>query len=196
MKQLDERYAGVLAAQQRLLREAFVAAGGREIDSQGDAFFVVFGRAKDAIAAAVAAQRALASHDWPGGVQVRVRMGMHTGEPSVAGERYIGLSVHRAARICAAAHGGQILLSQASYAVLVDEALPDITFRDVGEYRLKDLDHTERIYQLVVPDLRAEFAPPRTTEAVQPTALALAGRQRRAQRRCEGCLPVQGSGEL
>jgi WD40 repeat protein/class 3 adenylate cyclase len=192
LKQLGERYAGVLAAHQSLLREAFAAAGGREIDSQGDAFFVVFGRAKDAIAGALAAQRALASHEWPDEVQVRVRMGMHTGEPSVAGERYIGLGVHRAARICAAAHGGQILLSRASYAVLVDEALPDITFRDVGEHRLKDLDRTERIYQLVVPDLPAEFAPLRTTEAVEPDALALAGRERELIVAAEGFCPFKG----
>jgi WD40 repeat protein/class 3 adenylate cyclase/tRNA A-37 threonylcarbamoyl transferase component Bud32 len=174
--ELGERYAGVLAAHQHLLREAFAASGGREIDSQGDAFFVVFERAKDALGAALAAQRALAAHTWPDGAQVRVRMGMHTSEPSVAGERYIGLGVHKGARICAAAHGGQILLSQASYAVLVDDALSDVTFRDVGEQRLKDFDRPERIYQVVVRDLPAEFAPLRRADAVQTTVLALAGR--------------------
>jgi WD40 repeat protein/serine/threonine protein kinase len=192
LSELGERYAGVLATHQRLLREAFATAGGREIDSQGDAFFVVFERAQDAIAAALAAQRALVANKWPDGVQVHVRMGMHTGEPSVAGERYIGLGVHRAARICAAAHGGQILLSQASYAVLVDEAVPDMTFRDIGEHSLKDFDRTERIYQLVVPDLPAEFAPLRTAEAVQSTALALARSEREFVVAAEGVCPFKG----
>src|SRR5439155_11790145 len=92
-------------------------------------------------------------------------MGMHTAEPVVAEERYIGLGVHRAARICAAAHGGQILLSQASYAVLADDVLPDLRFRDLGEHTLKDLDRPERLYQLVVPDLPSDFPPLRGTGA-------------------------------
>src|SRR5439155_17640300 len=96
-------------------------------------------------------------------------MGMHTAEPVVAEERYIGLGVHRAARICAAAHGGQILLSQASYAVLADDVLPDLAFRDLGEHTLKDLDRPERIYQLVVPDLPSEFPPLRTMGSTSPT---------------------------
>ena len=159
---LGERYATVLADHQRLLRDAFTGSEGREIDTQGDAFFVVFPRAKDAVAAALAGQRALASHQWPERGTVRVRMGLHTGEPAAARDRYIGLGVHRAARICAAGHGGQILLSSATYAVLADDVLPDITFHDLGEHRLKDIGRPEQIYQLVVPDLPRVFPPPQT----------------------------------
>ena len=98
LRRLGDAYAGVLAEHQRLLREAFAAHGGREVDTQGDAFFVAFPRAVDAIQAAVDAQRALASHPWPEGGAVRVRMGLHTGEPASTGERYVGLAVHRAAQ--------------------------------------------------------------------------------------------------
>jgi class 3 adenylate cyclase/CheY-like chemotaxis protein len=161
LKALGEGYGAVLLEHQRLLREAFAGASGREIDTQGDAFFYVFPRGKDAVAGALAGQRALAEHSWPGEATVSVRMGMHTAEPSLAGERYIGLGVHRAARICAAAHGGQILLSQSTYALLADDVLPDLRFDDLGEYMLKDLDRAERLYQLVVPDLPREFPSPR-----------------------------------
>lgn len=165
---LGERYVDVLADHERLLRDAFAASGGREIDTQGDAFFVVFPRAKDAVAAALAGQRALAGHRWPDGMSVRVRMGLHTGEPVTAHDRYTGLGVHRAARICAAGHGGQILLSSATYALLADDVLPDITFQDLGAYRLKDLERPERIYQLTVPDLPRAFPPPRALPADVP----------------------------
>jgi class 3 adenylate cyclase/DNA-binding NarL/FixJ family response regulator len=177
LKQLGERYGEVLLGHQRILRAAFEAAAGREVDTQGDAFFIVFPRAKDAVAGALAAQRELRRESWPDGVEVRVRMAMHTGEPSVAAERYIGLAVHRAARICAAGHGGQVLLSQSSYAVLVDDVLPDLDFRDLGDHRLKDLDRPERIYQLVVPDLPAEFPPLKTLGQVTPEAIPFAGRE-------------------
>ena len=103
LKQLRERYTEALAEHQRILREAFDEHGGREVDTQGDSFFVAFPRAKDAVAAAVEAQCALAEHSWPEGAEFRVRMGVHTGEPTVGAERYVGLGVHRAARICAAA---------------------------------------------------------------------------------------------
>ncbi len=99
---------------------------------------------------------------WPAGVHLRVRMGLHTGEPAATQDRYIGLSVHRAARICAAGHGGQVLLSRATYAILADDVLPDLAFHDLGEHSLKDIDHAERIYQLLVPDLPRHFPPLRT----------------------------------
>ena len=175
---LGERYVEVLAAHERLLREAFAGSGGREIDTQGDAFFVVFPRAKDAVAAALAGQRALAGHRWPDGVIVRVRMGVHTGEPAAAHGRYIGLGVHRAARICSAGHGGQILLSSATYALLADDVLPDITFQDLGEHRLKDLERPERLYQLTVPDLPRVFPPPRSLPADVPRDESRAERNR------------------
>src|SRR5947207_10524894 len=112
LHQLGNRYAGVLRECRRLLRAAFQQANGVEVDTQGDSFFVVFERAADAVAAAAHAQRALFTAPWPDEAVVRVRMGMHTGEPQPTDEGYIGLDVHRAARIMSAAHGGQVLLSQ------------------------------------------------------------------------------------
>ena len=167
LKRLGDDYPLLLADHHSLLRKLFDEYGGREVDTQGDAFFVAFARAKDAVAAALGGQRKVAEHSWPQQAEIRVRMGIHTGEPAIAAERYIGLGVHRAARICAAAHGGQILVSQATYAVLVDDVLPDIRFRDLGEYSLKDFDRPERIYQLDVPDLPSGF-PPLRTLAVRP----------------------------
>src|SRR6266581_729962 len=112
LKQVGEHYPDVLAQCRHLLHTAFHACGGQEVDTQGDAFFVAFARATDAVSAVVAAQRALVAHAWPNGVTVRVRMGLHTGEPQLSAEGYIGLDVHRAARIMSAGHGGQVLLSQ------------------------------------------------------------------------------------
>ena len=111
-QQLGKQYASLLAKCRQLLRAAFIEFNGHEVDTQGDSFFVVFARATDAVSAAIAAQRALFTHVWPEGVTVRVRIGLHTGEPSVSTEGYVGLDVHRAARIMSAGHGGQVLLSQ------------------------------------------------------------------------------------
>ncbi len=178
LKRLGEDYKLLLAEHHDLFRALFVEHAGREVDTQGDAFFVVFQRAKDAVATALAAQRAVAAHSWPQQVDLRVRMGMHTGEPARAAERYIGLGVHRAARICSVAHGGQILLSHATYAVLADEMLPDLRFRDLGEHTLKDLDRPERLYQLVVPDLPSDFPPLRGTGAPSPHEAAASAGER------------------
>jgi class 3 adenylate cyclase len=136
LRQLGERYAEVVGRHDRLVRAACDDHGGREINTQGDAFFVAFERARDAVAAAVQAQRALAAELWPEGVGVRVRMGLHTGEPMVGATNYLGLAVHRAARICALGHGGQILLSSATREILEDDLRPAIAFRDLGEHRL------------------------------------------------------------
>jgi predicted ATPase/class 3 adenylate cyclase len=150
-------YADVLGEHQRLLRAAFAEHDGREVHTEGDAFFVAFARASDAIAAAVKAQRALASQDWPEGADVRVRMGVHTGEAKVRMDDYVGLDVHRAARICAAGHGGQVLISSSTRELAADELPIDVAFRDLGEHRLKDLDRPEHLFQLVVAGLRADF---------------------------------------
>ena len=112
LQELGDRYATVVADHRRILREAFGSTDGREVDTQGDAFFYSFRRAKDAVTAAVAGQRALAAHEWPDGAEVKVRMGLHTGEPTVGEEGYLGMDVVRAARICSAGHGGQILASE------------------------------------------------------------------------------------
>jgi peptide/nickel transport system substrate-binding protein len=168
LKQIGESYGEVLADHQRLLREAFERFGGQEIDTQGDSFFVAFSRARDAAAAAVEAQRALATHGWPEGVRFRVRMGVHTAEPAVQPDRYVGLGVHRAARIMAAGHGGQILLSNTTRELIEDDLPPDVSLQDLGEHRLKDLDRPERLFQLDAQGLPSDFAPLRTEEA--PTA--------------------------
>jgi predicted ATPase/class 3 adenylate cyclase len=156
---LRGRYAEVLAEHQRVLRAAFDAHNGREVHTEGDAFFVAFARASDAIAAAVTAQRSLASQRWPEGVDVRVRMGVHTGEAEVRQDDYVGLDVHRAARICAAGHGGQVLISSSTRELVADELPSDVALRDLGEHRLKDLERPEQLFQLVVGDLPADFPP-------------------------------------
>jgi predicted ATPase/class 3 adenylate cyclase len=182
LQQLGSRYTEVLADQRRILRAAFAAHSGHEVDTEGDAFFVAFPRAAAALACAFEAQRALAAHPWPDGAAVRVRMGLHTGEPRLAGGNYVGLDVHRAARIGAAGHGGQVLLSQTTHD-LVESELPDgIGLRDLGEHQLKDMRRPERIYQAVLPGLPADFPPLRTLDhhahnlPEQPTPLL--GRQR------------------
>jgi class 3 adenylate cyclase len=157
LTRLRSRYADVLGEHQRLLRAAFDEHHGREVHTEGDAFFVAFARASDAIAAAVSAQRSLASRPWPEDVEVRVRMGVHTGEAEVRLDDYVGLDVHRAARICAAGHGGQVLISSSTRELVDDELPDDVAFRDLGEHRLKDLDRPEHLFQLVVGDLPAEF---------------------------------------
>jgi predicted ATPase/class 3 adenylate cyclase len=159
LTRLRGRYAGVLAEHQRLLRAAFDEHDGREVHTEGDAFFVAFARASDAIAAAVSAQQALASQRWPEGVDLRVRMGLHTGEAEVRLGDYVGLDVHRAARICSAGHGGQVLISGATRELVADELPSDVALRDLGEHRLKDLDRPERLFQLVVGGLPADFPP-------------------------------------
>jgi class 3 adenylate cyclase len=162
LKRLGDGYAGVVAEHRRILREEFSIRNGVEMDTQGDAFFFSFGRAREAVAAAVAAQRQLASHTWPNGTMLRVRMSLHTGEPVVGEEGYVGIDVVRAARICAAGHGGQVLLSSAT-AALVGTGLPEgVRERDLGAHRLKDIDEPERIYQLDVDGLPSTFPPLRT----------------------------------
>ena len=152
LRRLGERYAEVVGRHDRLVRAACVSHGGREISTQGDAFFVAFPRAADAVAAAVQVQRTLAAERWPEGAGVRVRMGLHTGEPVVGATDYVGLAVHRAARICALGHGGEILLSSATRELLEDDLRTAISFRDLGERRLKDFDRPEHLYQVVIDD--------------------------------------------
>jgi DNA-binding NarL/FixJ family response regulator/class 3 adenylate cyclase len=165
LRRLRDSYAEVMADHERLLRSAFQDSGGHEINTQGDSFFVAFRKPKDAVGAAVNAQRAVARHPWPEETALRVRIGIHTGEATVAGDQYVGLAVHRAARICAAAHGGQVLLSQTTQALLEEEeALGELDFRDLGPRSLKNFDRPVRIYQLLAPDLPAEFPKLRSAE--------------------------------
>jgi YVTN family beta-propeller protein len=165
VKTLGARYTDVLAEHQGILRTAFAAHGGEEVDTQGDSFFVAFRRAKDAVAAAVDAQLELAAHAWPEGVRVTVRMGLHTGEPHVGTERYVGFGVHKAARIGAAGHGGQVLLSRATRELVADELPPHVTIRDLGARRLKDVARPEQLAQLVIEDLPSDFGELATLDA-------------------------------
>jgi YVTN family beta-propeller protein len=176
VKQLRDQYAGVLADHQRLLRAAFAAHNGHEVDTQGDSFFVAFSSARDALLAAAEGQLALHAHEWPDGVQVKVRMGLHTGQAVATGDRYTGLAVHRAARIGAAGHGGQILLSQATQTLLEDEEEDlHVFLRDLGEQRLKDLERPVRLYQAGVNGLPDTFPPiRREAELAQAAEAAVA----------------------
>jgi class 3 adenylate cyclase/CheY-like chemotaxis protein len=152
---LDDRWTSVLVHHRSLIREPTLDAGGQEIDCRGDELFVAFEDAASAARSAIEAQRALAAEDWPESVTVRVRMGMHTGEAIFADEDYLGVEVHRAARICFAGHGGQILLSAATAELLPD----DLETRELGEYLLRGLPDPQRIFQLTAPGLETEFAP-------------------------------------
>lgn len=157
---LSERWPDVAGAHRRLLRGAVAAAQGHEVDARGEEFLFAFQRAQDAVAAAADAQRALAEFVWPSDGRVRVRMGLHTGEPAIGDDGgYLGLDVHRVARICAAGHGGQVLCSATTHAILAGSRLE---FVDLGEQRLKGLERAERIFQLLIPDLPQEFAALRT----------------------------------
>jgi class 3 adenylate cyclase len=176
LQQLGDRWSEVIGAHNRLMREAFADGGGREVDRQGDAFFAVFPRARSALAAAAAIQRELVGHDWPDGVEVRVRMGVHTGEPAVGDEGYLGLDVVRAARICALARGGQVLVS-ASTRALVGTQLDGLSLQDVGEHRLKDIDEPEQLYELHGPGLRDDLPVPAATAPSTELVLDVADRQ-------------------
>jgi class 3 adenylate cyclase len=157
LKRLGKSYGELLAEQRRILRTAAEDHGGEEVDNQGDSFLFAFRRADEAARAAVDAQRTLATYEWPEESDVRVRMGIHTAEPSASEEGYYGLGVHRAARIMSAAHGGQVLVSLAASSVLEDAELDGAHLRELGEYWLKDLDRPERLYQLQAAGLQKIF---------------------------------------
>jgi DNA-binding SARP family transcriptional activator/class 3 adenylate cyclase len=155
-------YAAVLSAHRTLMTEAVSSNGGSEVDAQGDSFFCVFRTAHDAVAAAAAIQGSHRDHVFPAGATVRVRIGLHTGEPMIAGGRYVGLAVHRAARIMHAAHGGQVLASAATVDVTVDDMPAGVAVIDLGEYRLKGLERPEHLYELRIQSLEDDFPPPRS----------------------------------
>jgi predicted ATPase/class 3 adenylate cyclase len=164
LQALGSDYQDVLERHAAIMREALAEYEGVEVSTEGDAFFAAFRSAPMAVAAAVAAQRRLAHEPWPVGHPVRVRMGLHTGEGRRGGDSYVGLDVHRAARIAAAGHGGQVLLSDASRS-LVEAALPEgVTLRDLGRHRLKDLEQPEHLVQLMIGGLDQEFPAIRTLE--------------------------------
>jgi WD40 repeat protein/class 3 adenylate cyclase len=159
---LGDRYTTVLADHHGIIRSAIEKWNGREVDTQGDAFFVTFSRALDAVQCAVEAQRALSTHNWPQNKPLLVRMGLHTGEPLIASTGYVGMDVHRAARIGDAAHGGQILISHTTRELVFNDLPKGLTIRDLGEHRLKDLKFPTSIYQLSGEGLPLDFPPIRT----------------------------------
>jgi predicted ATPase/class 3 adenylate cyclase len=163
LQRLGDGFLAVLEDHNRLMRDAL--GDGVEIRSEGDAFFYVFSSAAAAVRAACAAQRGLASADWPEGGTVLVRMGIHTGEGVAGGDDYVGLDVHRAARIAAAGHGGQILVSDATRLLSMAAVVDDFTFVDLGEHRLKDLEQAEHIFQVAVKGLPSDFPPIRSLDA-------------------------------
>jgi class 3 adenylate cyclase len=162
-ERLPSAWQAVLADHRRLLTDAIVSNGGREIDSRGEEVFAVFESARSAVKAALAAQRAHARHPWPGGAQVRVRIGIHTGEPTVGDTGYLGLEVHRAARICGLAHGGQILLTRPTRELVFEQPAEDL-----GEIALKGLSRPEQVFQLVALDLPRDFPPLRGDHVPEP----------------------------
>jgi class 3 adenylate cyclase/streptogramin lyase len=178
LKTHRSEYASILADHHRILRDAFSAYGGREVDNQGDSFFVAFPRARNAVLAAATIQRSMTEHAWSGGAAVHVRMGIHTGEADVAADRYVGMSVHRAARISSVGHGGQVLVSPTTAGHLEDEDdLPGVALRDLGEHRLKNISRPVRLHQLDIDGLPRVF-PPLSSEPREPSRrrrTALAG---------------------
>jgi predicted ATPase/class 3 adenylate cyclase len=178
LHRLGPRWGVALSGQREILRAAFAQHGGIEMGTEGDSFFVVFRSAHDAVAAAVDGQRGLQRHDWPDGAELRVRMGIHTGEPQRHEDGYIGEDVHRAARIGSTANGGQIVLSSATHRLVRD--LAEVELRDLGHHRLKDLPGDEQLYDVVGPGLIAEFPPLRSlgkTAALPIAATPLVGRE-------------------
>ena len=162
-----ERYGDVLELHRRLLREAIAANGGTEVSTDGDSFFVVFDDPAAALGTTADGQRALGAANWPHGIrEVRVRMGLHTGDGVVAAGTYVGAAVNRAARIAAVAHGGQVVLSSVTRRLVEGLMLDGTRLRDLGEHRLKDLAEPERIAQLVIAGLPADFPPLRSLEAI------------------------------
>jgi class 3 adenylate cyclase len=155
VKKLGDGYGDVLSQHRRIVREVFGRSGGTEIDTQGDAFFYAFPRAREAVTASVEVQRAHAAAEWPAGATVRVRIGLHTGEPAVGEEGYHGLDVVRAARICTVARGGHVLMSETTRA-LVGSSLPDgVSVFPIGERHLKGIDEPERVFELDIEGVEA-----------------------------------------
>ena len=157
LTQTSDAYADLLARHSAILRSAIKEHSGTEVSTEGDSFFAAFPSAPDAVAAAASAQRSLAATPWPEGATIRVRMGLHTGEGRLGGDSYVGLDVHRAARIAAAGHGGQVLLSDSTRALVEPSLAPDLRLRDLGLHRLKDFDAPMQIAQLEIEGLPVDF---------------------------------------
>jgi class 3 adenylate cyclase len=165
LQRLGDRYAALLADVRSVIRGCVHRAGGREVDARADEFFAVFVRASAALQAAVEIERGVRSRAWPDGVEVRVRVGVHSGRPTLTDSGYVGLAVHTVARICSAAHGGQILLSGAARDAVGRARPAGLRLRSLGSHRLRGLRETQAIFQVEGADLQGRFAPLRTLAA-------------------------------
>ncbi|MDP9224427.1 MAG: adenylate/guanylate cyclase domain-containing protein, partial [Actinomycetota bacterium] len=165
LRQLGDRYADLLDDVRSIVRDAVLGAGGREVDVRADEFFAVFERVLAAIEAALAIQRALDQRTWPDDLECRVRAGIHSGRPTLTQTGYIGLSVHTAARVCSAAHGGQIVVSGETTAAIEGSLPAGIRFRSLGRHRLPGLTHAEALFQVEAEGLLADFPPLRSGHA-------------------------------
>ena len=159
---LDDRYASLLTDVRRLVRTAVRSAGGREVSARGDDLFAVFERAPAALEAALAIQRAMRAADWPEGLDVRLRIGLHRGRPALTDTGYVGLSVHAAARICFSGHGGQIVLSSAVRSAVVESLADGVGLRSLGSWRFQGLREPVELFQVEADDLLSDFPPPRS----------------------------------
>ena len=162
LARLDDRYAPLLADVRRRVRDAVRPAGGREVSARGDDLFVVFERAPAAVEAALAIQRAMRAGEWPGDSDVRLRIGLHRGRPALTDTGYVGLSVHAAARICFAAHGGQIVISSAVRTAVLDSLAEGVSLRGLGAWRFRGLPEPVDLFQVDAADLPREFPPLRS----------------------------------
>jgi class 3 adenylate cyclase len=167
LHRFDDRYASLMSAIRRAMRAVVRQAGGREVDARADDLFAVFERAPAALEAAIAIQRAMAAGPWLDGVDVRVRIGVHSGRPTLTETGYVGLSVHTAARICYSAHGGQILLSGSVRNAVLDALTDGIALTSLGSWRFQGLREPEDLYQVTAADLLADFPPLRSAVRVK-----------------------------
>jgi class 3 adenylate cyclase len=167
LARLDDRYASLIAAVRRTMRAAVRGAGGREVDARADDLFAVFERAPAAIEAALEIQRAMQAGPWPDGIDVRVRIGVHSGRPTLTETGYVGLSVHAAARICYAAHGGQIVVSSSVHSAVLDSLADGVGLKSLGAFRFQGLREPEHLYQVEAADLLADFPPLRSAVPVE-----------------------------
>jgi class 3 adenylate cyclase len=186
LRALGDAWADALADYRRILRDTFAEHEGREVDTQGDGMFFVFPRARPAVAAAAEAQRRIGAHDWPQGETLRVRMGLHTGEPAMGDEGYVGMDVVRAARIAAAAQGGQVLLSATTHAMVAADPVEGVGTIFLGEHELKDIPDRVPMHQLVIGGLQTRFEPIRAPAEAPREPVQLAGREAHISREIEG----------
>jgi class 3 adenylate cyclase len=164
---LDDQYAPLLADVRRLVRRAVRSAGGHVVSARGDDAFAVFERAPAALEAALAIQRTMHAVHWPAGIDVRLRIGLHRGRPALTDTGYVGISVHAAARICYAGHGGQIMVSTAVRAAVIDSLADGVSLISLGAWRFRGLPEPVELFQVDAPDLLSDFPPPRSAAAVE-----------------------------